>query len=233
VAVGGEKKAIATLLNYATHPEIIGNDQGIMSPDFVGPLCDRIAEKGGGTGVFMNSAQGGMVTADCRGPNGDIQTWDECVRIGQLMADEALRIVGDAAAQENPKVFCGATRITFPVETDLMQFIIKTSPLGYKSNPDGSASTQVNVVNIGDAQILTIPGEALPNVGFYLKRNMNGKYNFLFGLTNDAFGYMLAKVDYNSFERYNYISKTSLGENTAEIYMKDALEFVKTCPKPE
>ena len=45
-----------------------------------------------------------------------------------------------------------------------------------------------NVVNLGDAQILTIPGEALPNIGFYLKRKMHGGQNLLFGFTNDAFG---------------------------------------------
>lgn len=234
IAAAGKNKgkAIATLVNYATHPEIIGPDQGILSPDLVGPLADRIAEKGGGIGIFMNSAQGGMVTADCRGPNGDIQTWDECIRIGQLMADEALRIVQDAPAQQDAKLFCAATRIKFPVETPLMKAILKLSPLGYKCNEDGSVTTQVNVVNLGNAQILTIPGEALPNVGFYLKRHMNGKYNFLFGLTNDAFGYMLAKVDWNSFKRYDYISRTTLGENTAEIYMQEALKFVDSCPKP-
>ena len=70
-------------------------------------------------------------------------------------------------------------------------------------------------------------------MGFYLKRNMHGKYNFLFGLTNDAFGYMMAKVDWNSFERYDYISRTTLGENTAEIYMRDALKFVEGNPRPE
>ena len=39
--------------------------------------------KGGGTGIFMNSAQGGMVTADNRQPDGkDARTWEECLRIG-------------------------------------------------------------------------------------------------------------------------------------------------------
>ena len=111
-------KPMATLVNYAFHPEVIGPDQGIMCPDFVGPLYDRIEERGGGTGIFMNSAQGGMVTADCRGPDGkDVQTWDECLRIGNLLADEALRIVADAPLQENPALFCGSTTIEFPVDT--------------------------------------------------------------------------------------------------------------------
>jgi hypothetical protein len=46
---------------------------------------------------------------------------------------------------------------------------------------------------------------------------MHGEHNLLLGLTNDAFGYILTKVDWNSFERYNYITRTSLGEMTGEI----------------
>src|SRR5436190_18600673 len=55
-------KPIATLVNYAIHPEVLGPGQGVLSPDLLGPLYDRIASQGGGTAVFMNSAQGGMVT---------------------------------------------------------------------------------------------------------------------------------------------------------------------------
>ncbi len=44
---------------------------------------------------------------------------------------------------------------------------------------------------------------------------------------------MLAKVDFNSFRRYNYISRVSLGEMTGEIYMEEALELVKASPEPD
>jgi hypothetical protein len=224
---------LATLINYACHPEIIGPDQGILCPDFVGPLCDRIKERSAGTGLFMNSAQGGMVTADCRGPDGkDIQTWDECIRIGRLLADEALRIVADAAVQENPSLFCGSTTIEFPVENEMLRMVVKLSPLGFALSDRGTVATQVNVVNLGNAQILTIPGEALPNIGFYLKRKMHGQHNLLFGLTNDAFGYILTKEDFNSFERYDYITRTCLGEKTGEILVEKSLAFVNTCPLP-
>jgi hypothetical protein len=88
-------------------------------------------------------------------------------------------------------------------------------------------------VNLGNAQILTIPGEALPNIGYYLKRKMRGRHNLLFGLTNDAFGYILTKEDYDSFKRYEYISRTSLGERTGEILVQEALKFVAESPLPE
>ena len=231
-AIGQDGKPIATLVNYAVHPEIIGSGRGILSPDLCGPLYDRIEAKTGGMAIFMNSAQGGMVTADNRREGGkEANDWAECVRIGELLADEALRIVAEAPVQANPELYCAMRKISFPVESEVMQYIIKNSPLHYEM-AGKQVSAQVNLLNIGSAQVLTIPGEALPNIGYYLKRNMRTRQPFLFGLTNDAFGYMLTKVDFSSFKRYEYISRTSLGEQTAEIYMNEVLKWLSENPEP-
>src|SRR5437667_1957867 len=233
-AIGADSKPFATLVNYAVHPEVLGSDAGILSPDLVGPLCDRIREQGAGTGIFMNSAQGGMVTADNRGPDGkSIRVWSECVRIGNLLADEALRIVASAPEQRNPKLFCAAKTITFPVDSPLLRAVMMSSPLHYPTTDPDHVATQLNLVNIGNAQILTIPGEALPNIRYYLKRKMPGENNLLFGLTNDAFGYILTRVDWGSFKRYDYVSRTSLGELTGEIYLDQALKLVLESPGPQ
>jgi len=225
---------LATLVNYAIHPEVLGSEQGILSPDLVGPLYDRIQARGGGVGIFMNGAQGGMVTADCRGSDGkDIRTWPECVRIGHLLADEALRIVQTAKLQQDPHLFCAARTVAFPVDSPVLRAVMKASPLGFGSDPSDRISTRVNLVNLGTAQILSIPGEALPNIGFYLKRKMRGEHNFLFGLTNDAFGYILTKEDWSSFKRYDYVSRVCLGEMTGQIYIEEALKLADQSPKPE
>jgi hypothetical protein len=235
-------KTIGTIVNYAVHPEVLGNGVGLVSPDLVGPLCDKLEADLGGMGMFMNGAQGGMITADNRildKPSEpinakwhDARVWDECLRIGNLMASEAERIVKDAAPQTDPAVACYSKEVKFPVESRLMWTIILASPLKYPHNNDKSISTRLNLVNIGDAQILTIPGEALPNIGYYLKRHMKGKNNLLFGLTNDAFGYILTKVDFNSFKRYEYVSGTSLGEMTGEILIENALKLIDDSPAP-
>lgn len=231
--VDSEGKPLATLVNYAVHPEVLGPELGVLSPDLVGPLYDRILEQGGGVGVFMNSAQGGMVTADNRSPDGkELQTWDECVRIGSKLADEALRIVADAPLQPNPRITVLSREVRFPVDSPELRFVLEHSPLRHGGEEPGFVSTRLNLVNLGNAQILTIPGEALPNLGFYLKRKMRGEHNLLFGLTNDAFGYILAKVDWRSFERYDYISRVCLGEMTGEIYVEEALKLVAEAPVP-
>ena len=178
-AVSPQGKTIATLVNYAVHPEVLGNDVGILSPDLVGPLCEKIEATAGGTAVFMNGAQGGMVTADNRNldqprdPNRgywhDSRTWEECLRIGHLMANEALRILKDASEQKDPTLFCESITVRFPVDSPQMWAVVTRSPLKYPHNDDQSVNARVNLINLGNAQILTIPGEALPNIGFYLK----------------------------------------------------------------
>jgi hypothetical protein len=242
-AISPEGKAIATIVNYAIHPEVLGNGVGIVSPDLVGPLCETIESRAGGTALFMNGAQGGMITADNRDLDhprdlrravwSDARSWEECLRIGHLMADEALRLVNDAPQEKDPTLFCDSISVRFPVDSKAMWAVIEGSPLKYPHNDDHSINARINLVNLGDAQILTIPGEALPNIGFYLKRKMRGRHNLLFGLTNEAFGYILTKVDFQSFPRYEYVSRTSLGEMTGEILIEKSLEFLNKSPLPD
>lgn len=228
---GTKNPVVATLVNYAVHPEVIGSNRGILSPDLCGPLYERIEAKTGGIALFMNGAQGGMVTADNRTDDGaDVGTWEECIRIGTLLADEALRIIEPAALQRDPELWCRSKRVDFPVDSEMMRFIIQNSPLNIGLSESNMLSTQMNLLRIGTAQVLTIPGEALPNIGYYLKRNMKGAQNLLFGLTNDAFGYILTKEDFNSFKRYEYVSRTSLGEKTGEILIDNALQMINQAP---
>lgn len=235
-ALDESSKPLATLVNYAIHPEVLGSDAGILSPDLIGPLCDRIESEVGGLALFVNGAQGGMITADnrqldnikdaARGYWSDSRTWDECLRIGHTMASEALRIVASAPLQSKPVLKCKSLNVEFPVESDALWSVVTLSPLRYPHNDNHTITARLNLVELGNARILTIPGEALPNIGFYLKRKLGGEHNLLFGLTNDAFGYILTKVDFNSFPRYDYVSRVSLGEMTGEILIQRALEMI-------
>lgn len=229
-------KTIATLVNYATHPEILGTKRKLLSPDLCGPMYERLEKEAGGVAIFMNGAQGGMVTADNRREDGqEANTWEECIRIGHLMADEALRIIEKAPVMNDPDIFCTSTHVEFPIDSKEMQWVFENSPVlktAVQRNSFNTITTRVNLLNIGNAQILTIPGEALPNIGYYLKRNMKTDQAFLFGLTNDALGYIMVKEDFDSFERYRYITRTSLGEMTGEIFVSEAMNLINGNPGP-
>ncbi len=242
-AVSATGTPLATLVNFATHPEVLGNRVGILSPDLVGPLTERLEAACGGLALFMNGAQGGMVTADnrlldqpsdpVRGYWKDARTWEECLRIGHLMADEAQRILQDAPRQEAPSLYCTWSDVRLPVGSDALWAVIEHSPLNYPTNEDRTVTVRIHLLNIGTLQVLTIPGEALPNIGFFLKRQMRGEHQMLFGLTNDALGYILTRVDFNSFPRYEYICRTSLGEMTGEILLEQWLQLIKRAPHPD
>jgi len=241
-AVGVDGKAIGTLVNYAIHPEVLGNSVGLLSADCIGPMYDAIEAASGGVAVFMNSAQGGMVTADnrlldkpkdpVRGYWEDARTWEECLRIGKLMASEALRIVAKATPQAAPKLFIKTENVVFPVDSDLLWAVVQASPLKYPTLPGRKITTRISVINVGDAQLVTAPGEALPNIGMYIKRKMKGKTNMVLGLTQDAFGYILTSVDFGSFRRYDYVSQTSLGENTGDILIAAWRRLIDGAPTP-
>ena len=62
---------------------------------------------------------------------------------------------------------------------------------------------------------------------------MRRKHSLLFGLTIDAFGSILTKVDFASFPRYEYVSRTSLGEMTGENLIEKALDLVNRSPAPD
>jgi hypothetical protein len=102
-AVGADGAVIATLVNYAVHPEVLGADAGICSPDLIGPLYDRLAELGAGTGIFMNSAQGGMVTAGQSPARTAARraTWEECRRI-RSAAGRGIAARGEGCARRRP-----------------------------------------------------------------------------------------------------------------------------------
>ena len=64
-------------------------------------------------------------------------------------------------------------------------------------------------------------------------KKMRRKHSLLFGLTIDAFGSILTKVDFASFPSYVSVSRTSLGEVTGEVLIEKALDLVNQSPAPD
>jgi hypothetical protein len=104
--------------------------------------------------LFMNGAQGGMVTADTRleyGKEGDGQkeanTWEECIRIGELLAGEAMRIVAAAPVLMLTQHFIAPQEILeFPIDSEIMRYILKKSPLKYEGGKENYVTTQLNLL---------------------------------------------------------------------------------------
>src|SRR3954452_16141863 len=57
---GTDGKPIATLINWANHPETLGSKNTLVTADYSGYLCREAERLLEGTAVFVNGAIGGM-----------------------------------------------------------------------------------------------------------------------------------------------------------------------------
>ena len=85
--------------------------------------------------------------------------------------------------------------------------------------------TVVRLIQIGEAQIATYPGEVLSKLGFQVKSAMDAKYRFIFGLADDELGYILDDQDFGR-EPYEYESSMSVGPTIGSLATNALLDLL-------
>lgn len=192
---GKDGKAVATVVNWSCHPEVLGREGRLITADYPGPLCARIEEKTGGACVFLNGMIGGLMTPDVKAEN-----FYEAQRVGAAVADAALALK-TAAAPARPLAF-HSTVVRVPVENSRYRLVLPALTFGHvlyaadgrvlsrwgarrlalrhllfglteKTAP--SVETEVSVLDVGPARFLGMPCEVFPElaVGGY-----DGKYSY-------------------------------------------------------
>ena len=91
--------------------------------------------------------------------------WGECERIGNLLAEESLRIVSAASWQREPKLRSWSKEVRFPVDNDDLWAVVTMSPLQYPHGADRTITVRMNLVNLGTAQMLTVDGGRMDYIG--------------------------------------------------------------------
>ncbi len=116
-------------------------------------------------------------------------------------------------------------RIEVTLENPGFKALIEAGILPEDPFMGGRAQTEVNLIEIGDAQIVTFPGEVLPKLGLKMKNEMKAKYKFIFGLANDELGYILPEED---FDRglYEYEKSMSVGSKIGTITTETLLMLI-------
>jgi putative sterol carrier protein len=223
--VGDDGKVIATLANFPCHAEIMQSK--LLSGDFPYYFYTKIEKDQGGVAIFINGALGGMITADIPGGIYSLEGKDNSIwaqRIGEAVADATEQALANASPIENPELDYKFVDLELPFRNERAQAAMKSGAMP-NALADNKLVTKVAAVALGPAQIVTIPGEALPNLGFHLKRVMTGNPKFLFGLTMDELGYILSGDDWG-MEIYSYESRTGAGPNTGPLLMATLLPLI-------
>ncbi|MFW9971407.1 MAG: neutral/alkaline non-lysosomal ceramidase N-terminal domain-containing protein [Candidatus Odinarchaeota archaeon] len=213
---------IATMINYAGHPEVMWSNNLEITSDYVGYLRDKVEEELGGIAIFFNGALGGMITPDV-----DEHTFEKAQEIGYALAYATIKALRSRRSYAWGMFLPGwknnfnVEKVVFevPLENPVFYYVMSVGMLQRASpwyKPDvgamGSIMTEVNVITIGKAQMITMPGEVLPSIGYRLREAMTGKFKFQIGLANDELGYIIPE---NEWDPTQYEESMSVGVQTA------------------
>ena len=80
-------RPVATLVNYACHPTIMGPDNKLITPDYPGPVRETVESVIGGTCLFLQGAAGNQ--GPIEGFTGDTSVYR---RLGKQLGIEAARV---------------------------------------------------------------------------------------------------------------------------------------------
>jgi hypothetical protein len=236
---GTPQKVVATLVNWNTHPESMEDDNTILTSDFPGAVRAALEVKYGGTAIYISGDLGAVEIAgdnnrstrtrfDGRdfplvaGDKSATFSFARTEAIGRDVAKAAMDAIEKAEWSAVSTIDIQKAELRAPMDNQgyalLMDKGVLAVPAAWKTATGLQIVTTVTSVRLGDAQIITTPGELFPEVFFgvaQLRRQdcpaadtgrkpepavrplMKAKYKFIFGLSPDELGYLVPGYDFH------------------------------------
>jgi hypothetical protein len=218
-------RPIAVLVNFAMHPEGMGSKNRAVSSDYPHYLREAVERDfPGAVAVFASGDLGGMQTPDVRE-----HSWEEIRRCGETIAARVREALSAASESSVPEVKFASRSVEFTLDNRKFLTAFQLGTFGkdlgnvvHESQGRLVLQSEVSALRLGDILLVTVPGEAFPEVGKEVFALMDARHRFLIGLGQDEIGYILPKAD---FDPKKYEESMSLGPETAPTLL-DALKIL-------
>ena len=212
---------VATLLNLACHPEVLDENSFVISADYAGAACQVVEAAVGGMAVHVSGALGGMLSPaiaqrDAAG----------VAAMGRAYAEAALQALALAPLADIAELEMRRIDFDLPLANPIFTMAQEIGLVRMRDSRD-RLSTTCSYVDLGPAQLLGLPGELLPRLGFELKVALPGPARVLIGLADDELGYILpddefvTPADYMHPDR-QYEESMSPGPRTGSLVLAAA-----------
>jgi len=231
-------KVIATVINWNTHPESMEDKNTIITSDFPHAVRESVEKRFGGTAIYISGDIGAVeIIGDTNNKSTDRTkfdgknfplgagnrpdfTFERTEAIGRDIARAAFDALERGQWSAVNGIDLKKADLRVPMDNAGYVFLTSKSVLDTMALPQGGApeiQTWVYAITIGDAQIVTTPGELFPEVFYsvekYRRRDcpeadtkrpsepsvhdrMQKRYKFIFGLCPDEFGYIVPGYDF-------------------------------------
>jgi len=238
-------QVMGLLVNFGNHPETAGSKNLLITSDFVHYLREGI-ENGiyydgikkregiGGMVIFATGAVGGIMSGmfcatydpwlDITFPGND-NSFGKVRAQGYRLADIILNKLeeNDCTESENPSISLSARTFYFKIKNTYLKLGAYLGVFKRSVRRFCYLRSEVNLLSIGPAWFLTIPGEINPEIvngGIEspegrdyeiepvevppFREMMRGEINFVVGLANDEIGYIMPKSHWDRKRPFCY-----------------------------
>jgi hypothetical protein len=211
-------RSIATLTNFACHPTVMDAVSDQVSSDYVAGFYRVMSERLPGEHMFLQGAIGGWVQPDKTG-----RSFTLADAYGADVADRALALLDAAERNVAPRLRAARREFLVPLENPGFAALLEAGVL-QRPLEDGHIRTEVALLEIGEAVLVTHPGETSPQYSLDTRALIDRPHSFVLGLAGDALGYIL-KPEYFEpgapFPSAAYLTATSIGPETGPLTMEN------------
>lgn len=193
---------IFTAANYALHPTTQGNDNSLVSADFVWGYREEMEKSVAGKAVFLQGAPAAIYVkpSTVQGTG-----WDLTYNVGMAVATTVKSALPTLSKATEFDILHRTGTTSCVAEGGLLLAMLNSFKVPKRTltpiYAGGSKATQpvayriafveVSWHKLGPAEFQTFPGEATPALGLGAKAHMISPNKFVLGLANDSLGYII------------------------------------------
>lgn len=230
-AINADGKLLGTLMNWACHPTVMGQQNLLLTSGWPGAYRRLMADRFGGMHIFIQGAIGDAI--EPLNPVNKIPwwnfglswgTWEAVEEFATVIADDATELVDQAKPLAQQRLWLSEVD-EFPMTLENVMFwAAATAGLIPREAPQVGETfyTPIATFAIGDLSFATLPGEYATEYGFSLREIMGGSAQVIVGLGMDWLGYTITPEQYENFLLYYYqiiLSPSKMGgENMLDVY---------------
>ncbi|MCL5273206.1 MAG: neutral/alkaline non-lysosomal ceramidase N-terminal domain-containing protein [Chloroflexi bacterium] len=149
-----EGAPLATLVNYATHPVVLGPDNLLFSADYPGEVSRCLSERRGGIGLYLQGACGDIDPVVYRERGWGSGTFDDTRRIGETLVDAAVAALNDAAWSSEVALRVTSKMLEVPLDQPPTPQALQGLVAGFESDRQkAQASADVMREKVADAML--------------------------------------------------------------------------------
>ena len=175
---GRDGKPIATLVNWANHPEVLGSRNTLITADYAASLYQRLEQRWGGTVILLNGALGGMQSplgASVKDPDTGLPAPEASFRKAELIGTRVADLAWEGLAKSKPlrvdTVIYREMAVRIPLANANFRRALEAGIFGpvKRLEPDGSLRTVVGLLRLESrgrpvVEAAMVPGELYPEL---------------------------------------------------------------------